>query len=147
MRHPSSILSSSRTLSSNFLILCTLFGDMSRATASVCADLVSSPTSLYTLASWNTTFDSSGAVFLRYSKSSIAACTHDTPIELSRRNRTYHIYSPHIYATRPVSWLADNEPVRYQGPGEQHHGRVTMHRSDLRAVPLPVNQVTGICQF
>jgi hypothetical protein len=54
LRHPSSILSSpisSFTVSSSFLILLRLFGEMSRATASVCADFVSSPSSRYTFAS------------------------------------------------------------------------------------------------
>lgn len=55
VHHPSSITSSaasaSLTVSSSFLILLTLFGDTSRATASSCADLTSSPSSRYTFAS------------------------------------------------------------------------------------------------
>jgi hypothetical protein len=74
---PSSITSSalsSFTVSNSFRIFVILLGDTSRATANVCADLTLSPMSRYSLASWKTTFDSSGDVSRSASRSCAASC-------------------------------------------------------------------------
>jgi len=70
----SSLPSSSFTVSMSFFNLFPLFGDKSRAMASHCADLASSPISRYTFASWNTTFDSSGDESRSLCRSSTASC-------------------------------------------------------------------------